>query len=114
MQGERENDAEASCTYCSRALVDSDGQSGDSHVRVPIPCTHGGFVHARCMLDRAERIARGYADPRPCIVCQSVWPGGTRPPHPAELARGLPMTELGERWTAVGRALQFAALRPVT
>ena len=105
MQGERGDDAEASCTYCGRALVDSDGQSGDSHVRVPIPCTHGGFVHARCMLDLADRIARGYADPRLCGVCQSAWPGGTRPPHPAELARGLPMTELGGRWAAVGRAL---------
>ena len=84
VQGDRGDDAEASCTYCSRALVDSDGQSGDSHVRVPIPCTHGGFVHARCMLARADRIARGYADPRPCVVCQSAWTGGTRPPHPAE------------------------------
>ena len=77
VQGVREDDAEASCTCC-------DGQSGDSHVRVPIPCTHGGLVHVRCMLDRADSIARGYADPRPCVVCQSAWTGGTRPPHPAE------------------------------
>ena len=77
---------------------------------VPIPYTHGGFVHTRCMLDRADRIARGHANPRACVACQSAWPGGIRSRHPAELARGLPMTELGGRWAAVGRALQFAAL----
>ena len=110
MQGEREDDTEASCIYCGWALDDSDGQSGDSQVRVPIPCTHEGFVHARYMLHREDRIARGHADPRPCVACQSAWPGGIRPPHPPELARGLPMTELGGRWAAVRRALQSAAL----
>ena len=109
VQGERGYDAEASCTYCGRALDYSDGQSGDSHVLVPISCTNGGFVHSRCMLDRADRIARGHADPRPCVAFQSEWPGGIRPPHPAELATGVPMTELGGKWAAVGRALQFTA-----
>ena len=62
------------------------------------------------MMDRADRIARGLADPRPCVACPSAWPGGIRPPHPAELAKGLPMTELGGRWAAVKRGLQFVAL----
>ena len=49
------------------------------------------FVHTRCMLDRAENLAREHADPRPCVVCRSAWPEGSRPPHPAELARGISM-----------------------
>ena len=77
---------------------------------MPIPCAHGGVLHARCMLDRGDRIARGYADPRPCVVFQSAWPGGTRLPHPVELAMGLPMTKLRGRWAAVGRAPQLAAI----
>ena len=72
LHGGTEDDAEASCTYCGRALDDSAGESGDSHVRVPIPCAHGGSVHARCNLDRADRIARGHTDPRPCVACHSV------------------------------------------
>ena len=104
------DDAEASCTYCRRALDDSAGESGDSKVRVPIPRAHRGSVHARCMLDRADHIARGHIGPRPCVACQSAWLKGSRPPHPAELARGLPMTEQGVKWAAVRSALQFAAL----
>ena len=67
-------------------------------------------MHARCMLDQADRIARRHADPRLCVACQSAWPEGSRPPNLEELARGLPMTEQARRWAAVRIALQFAAL----
>lgn len=53
-------------------------------------------MHACCMLERADRFANRYADPRSRVVCRSKWRVGSRPPHPAELARGLPMTTVGE------------------
>ena len=43
VHGVRGDDAEASCTYCGRALDYSAGESGGSRVRVPIPCAHGSF-----------------------------------------------------------------------
>ena len=110
VNGGRGDDAETSCTYCGRDMVDSAGESGDSHAPVLIQCGHGESAHARCMLDRADHIARGHIGPRPCVACQSAWLKGSRPPHPAELARGLPMTEQGVKWAAVRSALQFAAL----
>ena len=97
------------CTYCGWSFDGSVGESEDNYVRVPVPCAHGGFVHALCMMDRAEHLARGHADPRPCVSCRSAWPGGSRPPHPVELARGMPMNAHGGRWAAVRGALQFAA-----
>ena len=103
-------EAHAARTYCGRALDDSGDESEDNHVQVPIPCAHGGFVHARCMLHRAEHLARGHANPRPCVACRSAWPGGNRPPHPTALARRLPMSGQGERWVAMRSALQFALL----
>ena len=60
------------CTYCGWPLDNSSGESGEDDARVPVPCAHGGFVHTRCMLDRAENLARGYADPRPCVACRSA------------------------------------------
>ena len=66
-------------------------------------------MHARYLLDRAEYLARGHAGPSPCVVCLSAWPGGSRPPHPAELARGLSTNGHEGRWAAVRDALQFAA-----
>ena len=77
MHGGRRDDAEATCTYCGRNLDAVTGEAGDSHVLVPIPCAHGGFVDARCMLDREDRIARGHTDPGPCVACQSAWPEGS-------------------------------------
>ena len=59
-----------------------------------------GSVHACCMLDLVDHIARGHTDPRLCVACQSTWPE----------ARGLLKTEQGGRWTVVRSALQFAAL----
>ena len=108
--GGRGDGAEAACTYRSRALYDSAGESGDSHVLVPIPCAHEGFVHVRCMLYQADRVASGHTDPRPCVACQSAWAEGIRPPHPPELTRGLPTTERGGRWAAGSSAIQIAAL----
>ena len=49
-----------------------EGMSGEEDARVPVPCAHGGFVHTLCMLDCAENLARGYADPRPCVACRSA------------------------------------------
>ena len=95
-------------TYCGWSLDNSSGESGEDDARVPVPCAHGGFVRTRCMLGRAENLARGYADPRPCVACRSAWPGGSRPPHPAELARGIPTHGHEGRWGAVRGALQFA------
>ena len=47
VQGGGEEDAEESCTYCGRAIDDFAGESEGNHVQVPIPCAHGGLVHAR-------------------------------------------------------------------
>ena len=42
------------CTYRGWLLHNSSGESGEDHARVPVPCPHGGCVHSRCMLHRAE------------------------------------------------------------
>ena len=73
-----------------------------------ISCPHGEQVHARCMLDRAERLASGHADPQPFVACRSEWPTRNRPLHPAELAEDLPRPRPGGRWPAVAGALPFA------
>ena len=101
-------EAETACTYCGLALEESAAGSRDIDLRVPVPCPHGGFVHSSCMLERADHLARGHIDPRSCVACLSEWAGGRRPPHPAELARGLPMNESGERWAALRGTIQFA------
>ena len=62
------------------------------------------------MLDRAERLASGHADPQPCVECRSEWSARNRPLHPAELAENLPRPRPGGRWSAVAGALQFAEL----
>ena len=103
-------EAETACTYCGLALAELTAGSGNIHMRVPVPCPHGGFVHSSCMLERADRLARGHIDPRSCVACRSEWAGGRRPPHPAELASGLPMNESGERWAALRNTMQFADL----
>ena len=90
-------ETEASCTYCGLALGNSAGGSGDNRMRAPVPFVHGGFVDVRCMLERVNRPARGHVDPRSCIAGRSKWVGGSRSPHPAEVGRGLPMTESGGR-----------------
>ena len=67
-------------------------------------------MHVRYMMDRAEHLARRRADPRPCVACRLARPGGNRSPHPAALARRLPMAGFGERWAVVRSALQFTVL----
>ena len=47
MQEGNGDNAEASSTYCGHILDDSAGESGGSHVRIPIPCVHGVLVRAR-------------------------------------------------------------------
>ena len=98
------------CTYCRRALEDSAGGSTVDSLWACISCPHGEQVHASCMLDRAERLASGHADPQPCVTCRSEWPERNRPPHPAEMVEDLPTPLLGGRWPAVEGAPQFAEL----
>ena len=105
---EAREEAEAACTHCGLPLEDSAGGSRDNHMPVPVPCPHGEIGHITCMLDRAECLARGYVDPRSCIVCHRE--GGRRPPHPAELVGGLPVNESGGRWAALRNVMQFAEL----
>ena len=102
-------EAETACTYCELALEDVAEGSGDNH-RVSVPCPHGGFVHVSCMLERADRLAKGYTDPRSCVVCSHEVEGRRRPPNPTELARGLPMNESEGRWAASRNIMQFADL----
>ena len=94
-------EAARACTYCGLDLKNSAWGSGDNYMRVPVPCPHEGFVHVICMLERANPLATGHTDPRSCVACICEWAGGRRPPHAAELARGLPMNESGGRWAAL-------------
>ena len=84
------------CTYCREDVDYSAGDPGDGEALLPVTCSHGGFVHARCMWHRAERLANGRVDPQPCVTCRSEWPVRSRPPHPAELAQGLPRSQSWE------------------
>ena len=101
----------ALCIYCRRALHNSSGDSEVGYLRSTITCDHGEFVHAACMLDRAERLACGHTVvPQPSVVCLSEWTARARPPHPGELVEDLPRPRPWGRWAAVGGALQFAEL----
>ena len=82
----------------------------DNQALVPVSCCHGEFTPARCMWDREECLANGRVDPQPFISCRSEWPARSRPPHLVELAQGLPRSQPGERWPAVGSTLQLAEL----
>ena len=77
---------------------------------VPVPCPHGGFVHVSFMLERADHLAKGYTDPKSCVVCSREGAGRRRPPHPAELSRSLPVNESKGRWAALRNIIQFADL----
>ena len=98
-----------------KALENSGGDSvgGDSEVNqlwAIITCAHGEFVHISSMQDRAERLACGHTNPRPCVVCRSEWQARSRPPHLVEMAEHLPRPRSGGGWWAEGGALQFAEL----
>ena len=110
VKGRAREEAEPACTYryCGLAVKNAAGGSGDNHTRVHARCPNGGFVHVSCMLGPADRLARGHIDPRFCVACSCEWVGGRRPPHPAMLARGLPMTQSGGRWAALRNTMQFA------
>ena len=73
------------CAYCGRALKNSTGDSAVDSLWALIPCPHGDQVHAHCMLDRAERLQSGNADPQPCVACRPEWPARNRPLHQTEL-----------------------------
>ena len=47
----------ALCIYCGRALENSGGVSQVDHLWATTTIADGEFVHASCMLDRAERLA---------------------------------------------------------
>ena len=104
-QGEGDQDFEGGleesqkfwCTYCGWPLDNSGGESEEDVARVPVPCANGGFVHERCMLGRAEHLARGHANPTPFVMSRSAWSRGRRPLHPAGLDRGLSMNGHDER-----------------
>ena len=85
-------------------------------MQVPVPCSHGGYVHVCLMFEEEEHLARWRVDPRSCVACRSERAGGSRPshraggsrpPHPVELARGLSLTEPGGRWEALRSTIQF-------
>ena len=94
--GRAGGEAEASYTYDGQAMDDFAGESGDNHMRVPF--SHGRLVQIRCILGRADSITRGHVDPSSCAACRFKWAGGSRPPHPAEFVRGLPISEPEKRW----------------
>ena len=106
--GDREAGLGVLCALCGQALRTSSRHAGVDHLWSIILCAHEEFVHGGCMLDRAERLACGHTDTRPCVECRSEWPARTRPPRPADLGDNLPGPRLGGRWPAVGGDLQFA------
>ena len=100
------------CSYCGRALDDPiDGMMG-MNAPIQVPCNRGGRAHNICTLERTDRIALGYAKPRPCPLCQSEWPLGRRPPHPAELAREIPGAQKDAygRWSRTFDALRLSTI----
>ena len=67
-------------------------------------------MRARCMLDRAERLASGHADPQPCVAYRSEWSARNQSLRPAELAEDLPRPHPQRRWSALAGPQQFAKL----
>ena len=84
-------------TYCGEDLIFFSGDPGESQSPVPVTCSQGGFLHARCIWDLTERLANSHVGQQPCVTCRFEWPARCRPPHPAELAQGLPKSQLGGR-----------------
>ena len=74
---------------------------------VCIPCPHGEQVHASFMLNRAECLVSGHADPHPRVTCRFEWPARNRPRHPTKMAEDRPKPLPGGRWPAVEGALQL-------
>ena len=59
------------CSYHRRALDDSISGIGGMKAPARVFCDHGGRIHGYCMLESAENISIGQADPRPYLACQS-------------------------------------------
>ena len=76
-EGRAREEAGLAFTYCGGDEENMAGGSGDNHMRVPVQCPHGGFVHVSCMLEPADRFARGSIDPRSRVACSCEWAGGT-------------------------------------
>lgn len=65
VEGEEGEEAEASYTCCGQALDDLAGTITCGYQsRHP----HGGLVHARWMLERADHIMRGHVNPCFCVA----------------------------------------------
>lgn len=58
------------------------------------------------MLGRATRLAERANYSRSCIERRETWQG-IQPAHTADIARGLPLAQIGERWPAVEDILQY-------
>lgn len=104
-------EAETSCTCCGRHPDDSAGGSedGQSHAsNRPVPPRRVGARSVR--VGATGPLTRGYVDSRPCVACLSEWEGGSRPLHPAKLARELLMTKPVGGCAALRSTLQFADL----
>ena len=84
-QGGRVADTWAPSIHCVEDVDYSAGASGDAEPPVAVTCSNRGFVHARYMWDRAQRLTNGHVDPHPWVTCRSGWPVKDWPAHPAEL-----------------------------
>ncbi len=84
------------CSYCERPIDLESRDAGE--VPIPIPCGHGGMIHARCLWIRASHMAHGHRDRNPCSQCSEEPPSGRRPPHPAELVHNHVLPAEGGRW----------------
>lgn len=78
---------------------------------VPVPCPHGEFCARQLHAGTSGSPREGAYIPQK--VLRRVPPRGggrkTTPPHPAEIARYLPINESGGRWTtALRNVVQFA------
>ena len=84
------------CSYCG----DNFGMAPQNEGLTPVsvPCGHSGLVHANCLWNRADLVARGRADPQPCGTCSQEGPHGRRPPHPAEMVQHANLPHAGGRW----------------
>ena len=70
--GSRNTTQGALSIYCGRALENFVEDSEFGYLWATFTCAHGEFVHATCMLDRAERLACGHTDPQSCVLCLSL------------------------------------------
>ena len=96
------------CSYCG----DNFGMAPQNEGLTPVsvPCGHSGLVHANCLWNRADLVARGRADPQPCGTCSQEGPHGRRPPHPAEMVQHANLPHAGGRWDFLREQVSFASV----